>query len=225
MQASAYTHPHGASQEDAHEYLRCLVDLMQRHCVGRCLGGKPPQATTMRRIFNGELSSTVTCSRCRRHSTTTEPFEDLSLEINHDRILSVVDALDHFCAAETLSGSNKCVCSADSPCFVAVRVGSGIVCADIDLLLSHVRYRCERCKCEVDAVRRIGLCSLPPTVVLHLKRFDARSKVNKHIEFPRVISMTRWCVDANSKVRSCCNVKACGVWLFVIAARLWDGAG
>lgn len=73
-------------QEDAHEYLRCLLDhLHEGHLRGQ-YGSGPPQpplefTTFVHRIFGGLARSQLRCVGVDYESSQYEPFLDLSLEI------------------------------------------------------------------------------------------------------------------------------------------------
>lgn len=88
------------TQEDAHEFLRFLVDAMQRACLadrgesvvpsssGMFLSSYPQsllskakkaekESTFVYRLFGGRLRSRVTCDRCKNHSDAFDAFLDL----------------------------------------------------------------------------------------------------------------------------------------------------
>lgn len=91
-------------QEDAHEFLRFLVEAMHQGASGNEKGISP--------IYNamkGTLRSRIVCSDCRIPSDCIDPFLDLSLEIKNSK--SIKQALDRFTAPEFLSQSNRYNCS------------------------------------------------------------------------------------------------------------------
>jgi uncharacterized UBP type Zn finger protein len=59
-------------QEDAHEFLRCMVDALQRSI---------PQQTCNRKmeypfsLFQGSMKNTVKCLKCKRLSTRVDPVD------------------------------------------------------------------------------------------------------------------------------------------------------
>ena len=97
-------------QEDAHEFMRYLVEAMQLGCVGaKKLPPGVADTSVVHCLFGGLLCSSLQCDCCAgRPSLTYDPFMDLSLEIV--RAGSVEQALTRFCAAERLDGDNKYKC-------------------------------------------------------------------------------------------------------------------
>lgn len=77
-------------QEDAHEFLLCLLDRLQEMAVSRWSGANNLPAeiaatTEIGQIFGGTLVSQVRCGECGRVSSTSEFFHDLCLELSHAR--------------------------------------------------------------------------------------------------------------------------------------------
>ncbi|PXF48005.1 Ubiquitin carboxyl-terminal hydrolase 42 [Gracilariopsis chorda] len=151
-------------QEDAHEFVRALLDGMTRAQVFGCAFGRAGGAAVawhremnadVHRLFGGVLQSCVHCMECGFKSITTEPFLDLSLEIT--RVSTVERALDRFCAVETLQGDN--------------------------------RYKCEGCRSLVNAQKRFSVRRAPNVLTLHLKRFDRTRKDARFIAFPNVLDL------------------------------------
>ncbi|KAI8805187.1 hypothetical protein BJ742DRAFT_856132 [Cladochytrium replicatum] len=64
-----------------------------------------------------------------------------------------------------------------------------------EMLDGDNKYYCAKCAKHVDAVKRACIKSLPPTLIVHLKRFDfdmeamRRVKINDFFEFPTQINM------------------------------------
>ncbi|XP_065509484.1 ubiquitin carboxyl-terminal hydrolase 42-like [Caloenas nicobarica] len=98
-------------QEDAHEFLRCTVDAMQRACLsGSSDLDISSQATTIvHQIFGGFLRSRVTCWSCQAVSDSYEAFLDVPLDIK--AAASVTAALEDFVKPEHLDGENCFKCS------------------------------------------------------------------------------------------------------------------
>ncbi|GJP77146.1 hypothetical protein CLOP_g7577 [Closterium sp. NIES-67] len=153
-------------QEDAHEYMRCLLDALHRCCLppkrasASGSGAAPPldpafasrlMNTFVHRTFGGYLCSQVQCTVCGYCSRTYDPFLDLSLEIV--RADSVTKALHRFTSEEALDGANK--------------------------------YKCSKCRKKVRALKSFAVEEAPPILTVHLKRFAAFTgrKLDKHVAF------------------------------------------
>mmetsp|Transcript_6988 Transcript_6988/g.7996 ORF Transcript_6988/g.7996 Transcript_6988/m.7996 type:complete len:417 (-) Transcript_6988:114-1364(-) len=96
-------------QEDAHEFLRLLLDSLD------VMASKQDKESEQgKRIvndtFGGKISTQVTCTNCGTKSGVTDPIQDLSLEIDSEKISTIEDALEHFTESETLDGENKYSC-------------------------------------------------------------------------------------------------------------------
>lgn len=92
-------------QEDAHEFLRCTVDALQRSV--------PPEITKRKEeypfsLFAGSVKNIVKCMKCKKVSSRIDPVEDLELEISKARNLQV--ALSNFTSNEMMTGDNKYYC-------------------------------------------------------------------------------------------------------------------
>lgn len=101
-------------QEDSHEFFRLLLDSMQRSCLRRAHIKSENHATAtttfVHRIFGGKLKSCLKCANCGFVSARDDDFLDLSLEIAPG-VKSILGALRHFTATETLDDSNAWKCS------------------------------------------------------------------------------------------------------------------
>ena len=68
-------------QEDAHEYLRCLVDAVERDLLrgeGRWVAGAkraPCPGTLANVLFQGAVLNTVKCLACGHESSTFDPIQ------------------------------------------------------------------------------------------------------------------------------------------------------
>lgn len=144
-------------QEDAHEFLRFLLDAMQHSCVARAPKTLKPfdplrETTIVHKIFGGKLRSRVQCSRCKHNSDTFDPILDLSLDIRNLRSNTLSAALDNFTSVDHLTGSEK--------------------------------YRCENCKKPVNATKQFTIHQAPVVLTIHLKRFTLTGqKISKQIAF------------------------------------------
>ena len=73
-------------QEDAHEYLRQLLDCMHEEVLVsknvKTSDGKIAETTLISRVFGGYLLSELQCLKCKYSSKTYNHFQDLSLEVS-----------------------------------------------------------------------------------------------------------------------------------------------
>eukprot|EP00850_Spirogloea_muscicola_P016396 SM000132S26911 [mRNA] locus=s132:391505:395716:- [translate_table: standard] len=145
-------------QEDAHEFVRHLLEALHRACLPPAIARNPAAAaastaTLVHRIFGGRLRSQVRCTACGHCSNTYDPFLDLSLEVS--RADSVDKALRRFTATEVLDGSNK--------------------------------YKCASCGRRVCAEKQLTIERAPAVLALQLKRFDHQGshsgKIDKLVHF------------------------------------------
>lgn len=157
-------------QEDAHEYLRQLLDCMHEEVLKanhlKTSDGKPAETTFVSRIFGGYLCNTLTCSQCGYASKTFNHFLDLSLEIRQG-IQSLQGAIEGFTKPEQLSHGNE--------------------------------WTCDGCKRKVKATKQMTISEAPAVLVVHLKRFafgggfslfsQGNAKITKHIQFPLAFSL------------------------------------
>uniref|UniRef100_A0ACD5U122 Uncharacterized protein n=1 Tax=Avena sativa TaxID=4498 RepID=A0ACD5U122_AVESA len=110
-------------QEDAHEFLRYVIDACHTACArirkrlpaasangdcGQEEGRAPGTCMVMRETFGGHLLSQVKCLVCKGESNKTDEIMDLSLDLLGTT--SVGDALACFFRPEILEGANKYSC-------------------------------------------------------------------------------------------------------------------
>ncbi|KAG5176893.1 hypothetical protein JKP88DRAFT_333792, partial [Tribonema minus] len=151
-------------QEDAHEFLRKLVDsmaeaILRRHGVKANAPHRLDETTAINRVFGGYLRNQVQCTKCRYCSNTYELYMDLSLDMVGN-ISSLEDALKRFQAVETLDSSN--------------------------------RWRCGGCKQKVCARKQLTIHTAPNALVLHLKRFAygrQSTKIRRHVAYPEHLDL------------------------------------
>lgn len=95
-------------QEDAHEFLRYVIDSCHNSCLRINNSNPPKKPTVVKEIFGGELQSQVKCLSCGAESNKIDEIMDLSLDLFQTN--SLKDALQRFFQAEVLDGSNKYKC-------------------------------------------------------------------------------------------------------------------
>ncbi|KAN0060957.1 hypothetical protein ACQY0O_006691 [Thecaphora frezii] len=161
-------------QEDAHEYMRFLLEAIQQSCLSRAPKAFKPddparQTTFVQKIFGGKLRSRVTCHNCKHNSDTFDPIMDLSLDMRKG-INSLNDAFRAFVAKDKLTGSEK--------------------------------YRCDSCKRRVDATKQFTIEKAPPALTIHLKRFTIfGGKISRQIAFDDTINIAPYMSDRSGSAR------------------------
>lgn len=105
-------------QEDAHEFLRYVIDACHNTCLrlkklrrkgaggGEVNGGGG--GTVVKEIFGGALQSQVKCLCCEYESNKVDEIMDISLDVFHSN--SLKDSLQKFFQPEVLDGNNKYKC-------------------------------------------------------------------------------------------------------------------
>ncbi|CAK9325561.1 unnamed protein product [Citrullus colocynthis] len=149
-------------EEDAHEFLRYVIDTMQSICClesGVSSSGSWEEETTLVGLtFGGYLLSKIKCTRCQGRSERQERIMDLTVEIEGD-IGRLDEALRKFTSKEILDGDNK--------------------------------YLCSRCKSYVRAKKKLKILEAPNILTIVLKRFQSGNfgKLNKPIKFPEILDL------------------------------------
>lgn len=156
-------------QEDAHEFLRYVIDACHNTCSRltkkitgspSCNGGSMGPTSVMNEIFGGALLSQVKCLSCKGESNKTDEILDISLDIFQTN--SLEDAFGRFFQPEILDGNNK--------------------------------YDCSKCKKLTVAKKQMFVLRAPNVLVVQFKRFEGTysGKINKSIEFEEVLSLSKF---------------------------------
>lgn len=158
-------------QEDAHEFLRYVIDACHNTCLrlkklqlqrrkGGSCGESGNGNTIVKEIFGGALQSQVKCLSCGAESNKVDDIMDISLDILHCG--SLKDALQRFFQPEILDGNNK--------------------------------YKCDSCKKLVAARKQMSVLQAPNVLVIQLKRFEGifGGKVDKPIGFEEVLVLSSY---------------------------------
>ncbi|KAL1915332.1 uncharacterized protein VTP21DRAFT_6790 [Calcarisporiella thermophila] len=102
-------HMRRGRQEDAHEFMRYVVDAIQRSCLlpfKSTLEPRLKETTLIHQIFGGYLRSQVECLRCRHKSNTFEPMLDISLDVHS----TLMGAFQTFTRPDRLTKANQYQC-------------------------------------------------------------------------------------------------------------------
>ncbi|KAJ8532262.1 hypothetical protein K7X08_012185 [Anisodus acutangulus] len=163
-------------QEDAHEFLRYVIDACHNTCLrlrklqqhrrkGGGGGADGNVNTIVKEIFGGALQSQVKCLSCGAESNKVDEIMDISLDVLHSS--SLKDALQRFFQPEVLDGNNK--------------------------------YKCENCKKLVTARKQMSILQAPNVLVIQLKRFEGiyGGKIDKPIAFEEVLVLSSYMCKAS----------------------------
>ncbi|KAF3785234.1 Ubiquitin carboxyl-terminal hydrolase 25 [Nymphaea thermarum] len=162
-------------QEDAHEFLRYMMDACHNTCLKLlksrngvvCQNGqangkteKVEPNTIVKEIFGGVLQSQVKCLSCDFESNKMDDIMDISLDLFQCR--SLKEALQRFFQPEILDGSNK--------------------------------YSCEKCNKLSAARKQMSIFQAPNVLVIQLKRFEGVHglKIDRPITFGEDLALAAY---------------------------------
>ena len=171
-------------QEDASEFLICLIDKIVDACLR---SSQPPERlrpssgtsyeqlchsqTIFHDLFGLVLRSRVVCSRCRHTSDTFEVQYTWIVGVRNHADLR--QSLQQFVCRETLSGENL--------------------------------YRCIKCKQLVQAIKRYTLHKASKILLINLKRFEFGKnshKLSHLVRYPEYLNVTSYMSEENSNDQS-----------------------
>uniref|UniRef100_A0A3B4U1W5 Ubiquitin carboxyl-terminal hydrolase n=1 Tax=Seriola dumerili TaxID=41447 RepID=A0A3B4U1W5_SERDU len=178
----------GYQQQDAHEFMRYLLDHLHRElqysrngaslqvspqdgvrlstAEGKCcINGNASVVTS---IFGGILQNEVNCLICGTESRKFDPFLDLSLDIP-----------SQFRQKRSKDQEPGPTCTLRD-CLRSF--------TDLEELDETELYYCHKCKKRQKSTKKFWIQKLPKVLCLHLKRFHwtafLRNKVDTYVEFP-----------------------------------------
>ncbi|CAJ1957916.1 unnamed protein product [Sphenostylis stenocarpa] len=163
-------------QEDAHEFLRYVIDACHNTCLrlkkhrrkggdANGGGGDGGGSTVVKEIFGGALQSQVKCLCCGYESNKVDEIMDISLDVFHSN--SLKDSMQKFFQPEVLDGNNK--------------------------------YKCDSCKKLVAAKKQMSILQAPNVLVIQLKRFEGilGGKIDKAVAFEEVLVLSSFMCKAS----------------------------
>ncbi|BFG31021.1 hypothetical protein CerSpe_172950 [Prunus speciosa] len=160
-------------QEDAHEFLQCFLDKLEKSCLDS-LEKESPSAqdnNLVERVFGGRLLSKLRCCNCGHCSDTYEPLIDLSLEI--EDVETLPRALESFTKIETINDlETKFTCE---NCKEEVSVEKQLV---VDQAPPVAAFHLKRFKTDGSHVE----------------------KIEKHVEFPLELDLKPYTSGSDSNV-------------------------
>lgn len=162
-------------QEDAHEFLRYIIDHMWKACLlnhnvsskSNKIDPKIKETTIINQIFGGYHRSQVLCLTCNSRSDTFDFFMDFILDIRNSK--SLEEALKKFTQPELLENENA--------------------------------YKCSKCRRKVTARKKFTVFKAPNVATFQLKRFDSDrifgGKVTKFISYPEQLDLQSYMSEQN----------------------------
>ncbi|XP_071392377.1 ubiquitin carboxyl-terminal hydrolase 3 isoform X2 [Centroberyx affinis] len=199
----------GYQQQDAHEFMRYLLDHLHRELQGSCNGAAHPvspqdgvrlstsggkccingTATVVTSIFGGILQNEVNCLICGTESRKFDPFLDLSLDIP-----------SQFRQKRSKDQEPGPTCTLRD-CLRSF--------TDLEELDETELYLCHKCKKRQKSTKKFWIQKLPKVLCLHLKRFHwtafLRNKVDTYVEFPlRSLDMRGYLLEPENSLPGSC---------------------
>ncbi|KAM9754147.1 ubiquitin carboxyl-terminal hydrolase 3 [Menidia menidia] len=199
----------GYQQQDAHEFMRYLLDHLHRElqcCRNGASHPVSPQeavrissnegkccingaASVVTSIFGGILQNEVNCLICGTESRKFDPFLDLSLDIP-----------SQFRQKRSKDQEPGPMCTLRD-CLRSF--------TDLEELDETELYYCHKCKKRQKSTKKFWIQKLPKVLCLHLKRFHwtafLRNKVDTYVEFPlKGLDMRNYLLEPENSLPGTC---------------------
>lgn len=196
----------GYQQQDAHEFMRYLLDHLHRELQSKkngevllpedegrlstgdkgCLNGNASVVTS---VFGGVLQNEVNCLICGTESRKFDPFLDLSLDI-----------------PSQFRQKRKKDQEPGPTCTLRDCLRSF---TDLEELDETELYYCHTCKMRQKSTKKFWVKKLPKVLCLHLKRFHwttfFRNKVDTYVKFPmRSLDMRGYLLEPEAAAPGSC---------------------
>ncbi|XP_027287819.1 ubiquitin carboxyl-terminal hydrolase 51 [Cricetulus griseus] len=185
-------HLAGYRQQDAHEFLIAILDVLHRHSRDDSIEqeGNPNSCNCIiDQIFTGGLQSDLTCQVCHGVSTTIDPCWDISLDLpgsyTSERASGTVSRDGSKAGGPSLT---DCLQWFTRP----------------EDLGSSAKIKCSRCQSYQESTKQLTMKKLPIVACFHLKRFEhlgkQRRKINTFISFPLELDMTPFLASTKESI-------------------------
>jgi ubiquitin carboxyl-terminal hydrolase 22/27/51 len=212
----------GYEQQDAHEFLMCVLNGIHANCGGTTTGADCN--CIVHSIFSGVLRSDVTCRQCGNTSTASDPFIDISLELPRTDAAPPSGAGMLLMSDDDINGGvgggGGGVNSLNHSSFVLSSSplreteSTSVTLAEClqrftrpEKLGRTERANCSTCQNLCDVVKQLSFRSLPSVICFHLKRFEQgptlkhSHKIDTHVSFPDVLDMSPYVSNSVMRTR------------------------
>lgn len=179
----------GYEQQDAQEMLRMVLDCIDEENKHPCPlreGKKAPSFVS--HLFEGQLETQITCTRCHKVSKKKDSFHELPLS------LPDLDALNNVREEQGREQVTRRWGTAFTD-WMGITSGAEMSlqdCVDAfcsaEMLEGNNQYQCENCKTTTDSKKIVVISQLPSILCVYLKRFrygrDGGDKLSNAVKFP-----------------------------------------
>eukprot|EP01119_Soliformovum_irregulare_P017668 TRINITY_DN5281_c0_g1_i2.p1 TRINITY_DN5281_c0_g1~~TRINITY_DN5281_c0_g1_i2.p1 ORF type:complete len:497 (-),score=161.10 TRINITY_DN5281_c0_g1_i2:202-1692(-) len=180
----------GYQQQDAQEFLICLLDRLQlEFCDPMATKKEQMEAETIvTRIFQGAITSMIKCPVCKATSKREEKFQEIALDLPE---ISVARRSRRTKAQK--EDQKKCTLDECLEKFTETENIEG--------------WTCSECHTKSDTTRHVSISQIPKVLCIVLKRFvwtsNSKAKVDTIVNFPmRRFDMSSY-MSASSTTTDC----------------------